>query len=603
MAIWNKKRKKAKSVKSSDTKTVKEVEPLVEEKREHPRICLIDVNPEINDSLEARGHNCFQGTLGPVLEVPNTTRDSYHQCLLNYQFPENFHEYDIVIIDLQNPIKHPYSDIDQSKEFVKGSKTTYLSCSFPKTVFDPRALSADILSEKLTPLLQRDSILIVLAAPQEEIEYQFLVYGSSGASLGSSFSRKLYDFYEHLPETVNILGKDSNVVSNNNSLSSLLLKHNSEIQYNISFEHPSIWDGKEYIERDNFIPLLVSGEGKTISFVDFKKQGPVFFFPIINNKEEFLTELLEEVLPEYVPSIFPSSTKFSWLKDPHYILPNEQSLLDEKALIVEKYKSDLSDANKKLDENYKRFSYLHDLLKESGATLVKAVEQYLNWLGFEDVVNVDETDPSLKEEDIRIESEKGLLVIEIKGIGGRSTDSDCSQISKVRYRRSKERKRFDVFGLYCVNHQRHLPPKNRDNPPFNSTQMADAESDERGLVTTFDLFKLYFNITKGYVTKEDARDSLHQVGFVSFPPSGYTEIAETPEIHHGGSVIIVKLEGLSLHVGQDVILDHSGIYSSATIKELRLDDEPIQEVNSGEVGVRLTAKVTKETRVWISNRQ
>ena len=37
-----------------------------------------------------------------------------------------------------------------------------------------------------------------------------------------------------------------------------------------------------------------------------------------------------------------------------------------------------------------------------------------------------------KEEDLQIDTESALLAIEVKGIGGTSTDSDCNQITKNR---------------------------------------------------------------------------------------------------------------------------------------------------------------------------
>ena len=70
-------------------------------------------------------------------------------------------------------------------------------------------------------------------------------------------------------------------------------------------------------------------------------------------------------------------------------------------------------------------------------------------------------------------------------IGGTSKDEECSQIFKIKSRRMKELKRFDVFGLYIVNHQKHLPPLNRENPPFTENQIQDAINDERGLLTTW----------------------------------------------------------------------------------------------------------------------
>ena len=197
-----------------------------------------------------------------------------------------------------------------------------------------------------------------------------------------------------------------------------------------------------------------------------------------------------------------------------------------------------------------------------------------------------------------MESEKGLLVIEIKGIGGTSTDSECSQVSKFKYRRSKEREAFNVFGLYLVNHQRYLPPFERNNPPFNSTQIQDAKNDERGLLTTFDLFKLHFNIINNFVSKEDAREVLLQYGLIEFNPSNAIFIGKPAEIHHSGYVAILELHNVLLSVNMSIIVKDKGYYRSVTIVEIQVDGESISTVDNGEIGIKLSDKIDNKVEFW-----
>jgi septin family protein len=118
-----------------------------------------------------------------------------------------------------------------------------------------------------------------------------------------------------------------------------------------------------------------------------------------------------------------------------------------KAKLEDEYKAALTEIEEELQKNRAKYKFLHDLITETGDSLVKAIEDFFIWVGFENTVNMDETHPEIKEEDIQITLEKGLLVIEIKGIGGTSKDSECWQISKIKNRRAKERNSFDVFGL------------------------------------------------------------------------------------------------------------------------------------------------------------
>jgi len=164
----------------------------------------------------------------------------------------------------------------------------------------------------------------------------------------------------------------------------------------------------------------------------------------------------------------------------------------------------------------------------------------------------------------------------------------------------KERKAFDVAALYIVNHQRYLPPDERDNPPFKKNQIEDAEHDERGLLTTYDLFNLYFNIQNGFVTQDDARAALSGYGVVSFPPSNSVErISDEIELHHAGSVVVLRLNGNGVKVGASVILEHGGRYSAARVVKLQLEDSNVEEASCGEVGMRLSEPYTKGGSIWL----
>ena len=417
--------------------------------QERPRICLIDVESELSEALKSRGMNCFTGTLGPLVEIPNAPQHAPHHCLPNSNFPSNMHEYDIVIVDLQTPKTTPYISNEHKRTKCKGQEQFYLVSSYPETLFDPRALSASVLKDSLRPLMEKDSILIVFTAPQEEVDYQTIAITANGPCHRDPSSYSLYNFYSDLPEWNNVSGKDTVVVApEDTSIGSLLYKHNKDTVYTIAFDHPQHWQDDEMIKSKNFIPLMTMSGEKIISFAYIRKKNFTFFFPTISDKKGFLCELLEKVLPGIIPQLFPYNTQFSWLSDQHYQLPNEEQLNAQYDRLKAEYNKKLDDINMLIDANHREYSYLHSLITETGDSLVKAVESLLNWMEFKEIVNVDEINPEIKEEDLRVKVSEGLLVIEVKGIGGTSTDSECSQISKIKFRRSKERGSFDVFGLY-----------------------------------------------------------------------------------------------------------------------------------------------------------
>ncbi len=348
---------------------------------------------------------------------------------------------------------------------------------------------------------------------------------------------------------------------------------------------------------------MLNSDDEIVGFVDFSSESStVFAFPQFQDrKKDFIIEFIDEILPALFPKIFPYSEQFSWLKSERYHLPNQINLLDEKARMEDQHNRDLVEIEEKIQENRIKYQFLHSLIAETGNHLVKSIEDFFIWLGFENIINMDETKPITREEDIQIPLVNGLLIIEVKGIGGTSKDSECSQVSKIKHRRCQERNSFDVFALYLVNHQRFLPPVDRQNPPFSKHQINDAKLDERGLLTTYQLFKLYFNIKEGFVTKEDARSSLLKHGLVQFNPSKAHWIGCPLEIHHNGKVVILNIDNLLLQKGAFIIVCNSDAWFRAKILEIKLDDEAVESVSKGEVGVRLNRAVLITSELWLED--
>lgn len=329
------------------------------------------------------------------------------------------------------------------------------------------------------------------------------------------------------------------------------------------------------------------------------KKGLIFVFPQLENKADFLTEFFRDILPSAKPELFPYSNRFLWLEEPKYYLPNQQELHDARQIAEEEYQRKLEDINNRIAQNKGQYKFLHDLLTETDTALVQAVITLLEYLGFEQVINADEVTTNQKEEDIQIHDRGRVLVAEVKGIHGTSTDSDCSQISKIRRRREKHYKRHDVHGLYIVNHQRGLPPHERKNPPFQQQQITDAESDDRGLLSTFQLFNLYFAIEADIISKEDARNSIFQTGLVSFKPTGCKNLGSPSELAHGNTVGRFELNDMHVYVGQSVILEDDERFSRAEIISIQQTRSDLQEVSSGETGIKFSSPIKRTTVVWL----
>jgi len=225
-------------------------------------------------------------------------------------------------------------------------------------------------------------------------------------------------------------------------------------------------------------------------------------------------------------------------------------------------------------------------------------------LGFENAVEKDKSaENGLFEEDIQIDlGEKGLLIIEVKGINGTSKDAECSQIHKIKHRRCKERNKFDVFALYIVNNEKNIEPLKRTIPPFNEIQIKDAINDERGLLSTWQLFNLYFNIENGFITKEQARNYLLKFGLINFIPD-LIDLGKPDKFYKSNTVVCLKINNLEIKVGDYLIYELDGRYYKEKIMEIQENKESKQMVYNGSFGFKLSNKIPNVKQLYFENKK
>lgn len=580
---------------------VKTAETPKEELRivERPRICSVDLTQSDFESLKAERHNLFQGTLGAIMKIQNNSRHSSAYILLDYTLPVNFHEYDILILDLTNEQKKDYKPDEHVLRDTRRKSIVQLTCSYPTTIFDPRPLTSSFLAGYVNEIHGRKFLQIVFACDSYEVEYEKVQITDDYPQRLANESHSIYSFYNSIPLSGSRTGKEVTLCSVRDDLFNLLTKHSKDLTYEQTFYHPTTWSSEKGNYPDpNFIPLLNNINNEIISFVKFDEQLVTFVFPNFKDKASFLSEFLKNICPSILPELFPFSTQFKWKESQEYFLPNHSTLLDEKYQIEQDFNKKNSEIENKIAENINKFKFLHDLITETGDPLVHAVHRLLKWLEFDNVLIKDEHSTSILEEDIQVEHENGLLIIETKGIGGTSTDSDCSQIAKIKLRRCKERNAFDVSALYIVNHQRYQPPLTRRNPPFTDIQITDALNDERGLLSTWQLFNLYYDITGGIITKAEARNELLKFGLIEFRPRTKDKLTPPKQILKDGHVAIIDITNIKLKVGQTLVAEKNNKYFKTKITSIQVDDKSVSEVENGEVGLKLDTKISNGTTLW-----
>lgn len=567
---------------------------------EKPQILTLNLTDKSNSLLVEKGFNLYQGSLGKLVDTKNEKYGfKYH--LLNNDFPPNAHEYDIVIVDFSNEETIDYVKSDNQRGKNKTENNSYLICKYPQTIFDPRGLSSHAFLREIREILKKECQIIVFQNENVDIEYKIVEEnGDRPISKGSQVA----NFYEFIPNFYfqqNKFGKETKVITNNGELTSFLEKYNKDFTYENTFFHPTIWENDEKVPDPRFYPIIQNSNNEIVSYIYLTDKVGVFIFPVLEDNSLFLLDFLETIAPSLHPNIFPYSTQNKWTEKIEYALPNQERLLEEKKKIEQDFKNAIETKNLEIISNYNKYSFLHKILTETGNELVSAVIQFLEWLGFEKIVDMDTQTEGIKEEDIQIETDNGLLVIEVKGIGGTSKDAECSQISKIKYRRAKERGKFDVYGLYIVNHQRHIPAKNRENPPFTKKQLEDSLNEERGLLTTWSLFNLYFDIQNGVISKKEARNVMFNYGLLEFKPQDIKIVDSIKEVFLKGEVFIININGTTLKTGDTLYIEKNNKFRKMTILEIKLNDKIVTEISKGEIGIKGNIRVSKNSTVWIKN--
>ncbi len=383
-------------------------------------------------------------------------------------------------------------------------------------------------------------------------------------------------------------------------LSAILKKYKESFQYLVTFNHPVIYDTdtKTNVDRADFIPLVFNDNNEVVSFICLSEGNIILVLPQTNRKSEIIIELLEDFFPGILPEFFPESTKFLWLSDQKYALPNTDAIEERKQAAQSEYEAKVKRIDEEIQENNKQFGYLHDLLKETDDLLVKAVIAWFDWLGFKNVIDVDQ-EKGTKQEDINIIEDDYVIIAEVKGIGGTSTDSECSQINKHRRRHEKENRGKEIHPIYIVNHQRFISPELRSNPPFTKDQIDYAVNDERGLVTTYQLFVWYKLVSEGLFSKDEIREVFRQQGSMPLVPPNYESLGTIKEYLSKPRAFIIDLDNVEIKVGDKLLFVKELDFQKAEIQSIQDNGKPVEGISKGEAGVVVDARIGKGYSVYL----
>lgn len=572
-------------------------------KQGRTKVCTLDINQDVVEFLQQR-FEVFEGSLGKKVKAKYGNYDGSCRFLLNYNLPVNIHEYEIFIEDMCRDDEHEYHKEEHTRTHIETDKAYYFYCQRPQTIFNPICYGSHIFADSIRKHRNRQTIKIIFASETEEVEY--LIHNVNSSYDSSNVIHTNYE-HLHLPQSENICGAQVKL-SENPISSDIFQSFLTDIRYHIAFKIPYKRSSQKEEVDDGFYSLLETPNGYIVSFIWISDCDIAILLPQTTRKVELLQKVFDELLFRNFSDYFPEVAESAWINNTAYYLPNQESLLRQKDVITAKYQEDVANINQQIEYNNQQFAFLHTLLTATGDDLVKATIQFFKWLGFNNVIDKDEhLDKNFNEEDIQIDvsdnsiNDINLLVVEVKGIGGTSTDAQCSQISKVVHRRGKERKAYDVHGIYIVNNELHKEPLLRTLPPFNQVQIDDAENEERGLCYTWQLFNLYFNIENGIITKEVARSAFFENGLLNFEPD-FIRLGVPHNYYRNHTVASFRIEGTKISIGDSFYYEKDGRWYSARVESIKDGPNCFDSVENGDYGFGLSCKVPNNVPLFISKK-
>jgi hypothetical protein len=260
-----------------------------------------------------------------------------------------------------------------------------------------------------------------------------------------------------------------------------------------------------------------------------------------------------------------------------------------------------------LAEARRKAVYLQDLLTASDHDLVTAVHAVLrNDFGFLDVIDVDAERTQLVSaagsalrEDLRVPSTDPVLLFEVKGIGGRGTDSDILQVEKAVTLHRGEQSGRAVKGITVVNHQRHRPPLARDYEFLRDDLLTILNAKSLAVITTWDLFRLAVNRqTHNWPTKA-LQDVFLQSGRIGFLPAHYQEIGVVTEYFGKRRAVVIRLTA-PLAVGDRIAFERPVLFHEQDVEGMRVEDKDVTAATPGtEIGILIShSEARRGTRVY-----
>ena len=545
-----------------------------------PKILLIDLPDTILDSVRSVGFNASAGTFGSPYKVGRS--DNYTPVIPEARLP-NYTEQEIIIIDLTPP--ETIDSPEGEKITSAGEKDWWAKCS--RGEIDPRPRAMRMVYDAFDRILDHGGVFVIFAQPRL---YQKLVWATGLLGVVSSIREKIradnwsfLSILSHLKIELNF-GEEIIVPNHNHLLFRFLRRTIRDVRYTTAFKPTPV------IEK-SWIPILSNKFGMCVGglLAPENSKGRVLILPQFSNKSEAVTILLREVLPDMSPHLFPHIEGARWVERDEYELDSVLKYKTDKIAVREGANRELEDLDKKITEERDGRGFLHGIITKTGDDLVESVKSCLEFIGFEQVIDVDKQiqnrgTSAPKQEDLQVHDKSPTLLLEIKGLSGLPHESDTLQVVKYIPRRMKGWDKTDVRGVSIINHQRNVPALERDNQNvFTEQQIEDAQHNDVTILTTWDLFLLTRGMMKWKWNPKAIQELFYQCGRMPNIPAIYKPIGKIVKYWEKPCAVGVQISENKLHKGERIGYVTSGGYLEEDVSSLQVENQDVEEVVPGQL--------------------
>ncbi|CAN5312828.1 hypothetical protein BH10PLA2_BH10PLA2_07680 [soil metagenome] len=567
-------------------------------KHPKPRILSIDVSSDIVEAMQTAGYNVSKGTFGTPYTIQRSSQFRAVQ-LKSVRLPE-LNEQEILIIDLAGADRsNPPND-----HIAQGIEHFCQSCSMG--CITPRQLAMSIYREEFEKIFTHAGVCIIIANDRFDVDYvRAKLDGGHIYAPGRELRLSNWGIFAALEAANGNNESGREIHFADGELSSFLKRFASDGSYSCSFEY-----------RDTSVvkwtSLAKNKYGSTVAglLANTRRTQHLLLLPRLPRFADAIVGLLEGFVALWRPDLFPHLEGAKWVHRQEYELPAVTELIRQ----IEKVNTEAKTAEEELQSKIAmlqvRNADWYTLLRGTGDDLAQAVMRSLRTLGFQKVIDVDEEEKKQGNhqnlrEDIRIHDSIPILVIDVKGINDCPSDEEATQSAKHATMRMREWKHTDVKPLTIVNHQRHLPPLERNPVVYRSEIVGNAEQEELGLMTTWDFFRILRNKEHLGWPEDTVKAIFYRKGIIRPVPSHYQYLGRVAKAW--SNKLGVVIEENELQVGDRIALEFSILFEEKDVSSIRVNDTKVQHAKVGDpAGVlwdEAKPKVKEGMRVYrVANR-